>query len=72
LPLDKRILQLPNVSYPIDLAAVQDVAQLRTSIGKVGAAVGRKPGAKGGGNSNKRLRIWLSRSVEMEELSPAR
>ncbi len=69
LPLAQRILHIEGVDYPIELNKVDDVVELRKDIGKAGAAVGRKPGAKGAGNPNKRLRIWLSRTVEADVLA---
>lgn len=48
-----------DAGYPIDVAARGDVVALRKAIGRGIAAVGRAPGAKGRGNANKRIRVWV-------------
>ncbi|MCP3163144.1 hypothetical protein [Myxococcus qinghaiensis] len=47
-------------SYPISLDAESDVAKLRIALMSAQTGVGRKPGAKGGGNPNKRMRLTLT------------
>ncbi len=69
LPLAQRLIQMDGFEFPLDPREVEDFQQLRTRIGRAGAALGRAPGAKGGGNSNKRLRIWLEREVSEEWLA---
>jgi hypothetical protein len=64
LPLAARTLALPDVPYPVEVAS-HDVAKLVGVIGRAAAAIGRKPGAKGSGNSTKRLRLWLDRSIDV-------
>ena len=64
----KRVLGL---EYPVRVGEVEDLKGLRVEIGKAGARVGRKAGAKGSGNMNKRLRIWVGGVGELAlALSP--
>lgn len=69
LPVDKRVISVEGVTYPIDLSLVENVKDLRTRIGRAAAQLGRESGAKGSGNSTKRLRIWLDRNVDEETLA---
>lgn len=59
LPLPDRRLNLEEGRYPVPLADVSDITQLRLGLSRAQAAVGRKPGSKGGGNPTKRLRLFL-------------
>jgi len=68
-PLKERILQIDGFDYPINVSAVEDLKELRTRIGRTAATTGRERGAKGSGNSTKRLRIWVDRPVEEEPLA---
>lgn len=45
-----------DLHYPLTIA---DADELRRTLGRAMARVGRKPGAKGGGNMTKRLRLLL-------------
>ncbi|MCC6665011.1 MAG: DEAD/DEAH box helicase family protein [Polyangiaceae bacterium] len=54
-PEDRR-LPLP-VAYPV---AIEDSSRLRKQISAAQAKVGRAPGARGGGNQNKRIRLFLA------------
>ena len=54
----KRRLQLAGRKFPLDLAR-EETSTLRAAFGTAAARVGRPPGARGGGNGNKRLRIYL-------------
>jgi hypothetical protein len=61
LDLDARPIEVEGHAYPIELPGVDDVRELRIAIGRAGAALGRAETAKpGGGNMNKRIRLWLS------------
>lgn len=69
LPIDKRVLSVDGVAYPIDLSRVENIKDLRTRIGRAVAQLGRESGAKGSGNATKRLRIWLDRRVDDASLA---
>jgi len=56
LLLAARRLQISPLAYPVTLADV-DHLSLKKSLGRSMAVVGRPPGAKGSGNSTKRLRL---------------
>ncbi len=62
LSLAARTLNLPQ-PYPLDLAqCVTDdgsADNLRACIHTAASKAGRAPGASGGGNGTKRLRIWI-------------
>ncbi len=55
---DDRRLDL-GAPYPIAITP-DDAADLRKRMAAAMARVGRKPGAKGGGNQNKRVRIVIA------------
>jgi len=50
-----RLLKAEAFPYPIDLAAVADLETLRTRLSAAQGAIGRRPGARGPGNRNKRV-----------------
>jgi hypothetical protein len=54
---DERLLRAPQFPYPIRLSAVDDLRLLRTTISGRQGAIGRRPGARGPGNRNKRVRL---------------
>jgi hypothetical protein len=56
LPAEQRRLAIPGESYPL---TIHDATALRKKISGAQAKVGRQPGARGGGNRTKRVRIWL-------------
>jgi histidine ammonia-lyase len=67
LSLDDRRLQLEDQPYPV---RITDVAALKRRLSAAAARVGRAEGAKGAGNSTKRLRLWLTGAeVTAEELA---
>lgn len=55
---DERCVRLPGLDYPME---VTDVPELRKAIGRAVASMGRRPGANGTGNAEKRLRIIVAR-----------
>lgn len=69
LPVEKRIVQIADVTYPINLKQVESVQNFRKRIGRAVAQVGRERDAKGNGNSTKRLRLWLDQRVDEETLA---
>lgn len=58
VPDDRRRLVL-DVAFPIQLSGHYDLDGLLKQIGAAQAEVGRAPGARGGGNRTKRLRLVL-------------
>lgn len=56
LHVEDRRLRLPGQPYPI---IITNPKALRTAMGAAQAQVGRSPGAKGGGNRTKRIRLFL-------------
>jgi superfamily II DNA or RNA helicase/diadenosine tetraphosphate (Ap4A) HIT family hydrolase/HKD family nuclease len=66
-PPEERVVEVAGAAYPIRLAEVADLEMLRKAIGKGIAMLGRRPGAKGSGNANKRVRIWVG-DVGLAEL----
>ena len=64
LPEGERRL-LKGLSYPL---RIEDPAQARKALGRAMAKVGRKAGAKGGGNQNKRIRLVLRASMGVNKL----
>jgi superfamily II DNA or RNA helicase/HKD family nuclease len=74
LPLADRTVVVEKHSYPLRPAATADFDELRKRIGRGIAAIARAPGARGGGNANKRIRIWVAgvRGVDdLERVIPA-
>jgi superfamily II DNA or RNA helicase/diadenosine tetraphosphate (Ap4A) HIT family hydrolase len=62
-PAEERLVTISGAPYPLHLAeldGLDDLEKLRKKIGRGIAAVGRAPNAKGSGNANKRVRIWVS------------
>jgi hypothetical protein len=66
LPIDQRRPKLRSQSYPLRLRAISDLAALRRDITGAAAATGRRPGAKGRGNSTKRLRLVFTDPEDWE------
>jgi hypothetical protein len=60
LPPAQRRVKIKGYSLPLSLASVDDCKKLRRAIGAGVAEVGREPGARGGGNRQKRLRLTFS------------
>ena len=58
-PEAERIVVPEGLSFPIDLATVDDFEDLRRRISSAQAALGREPGATGPGNGTKRIRMTL-------------
>lgn len=69
LPLATRIIAIEGAAYPIDLSQVPSMNELRRRVGRAAAQLGREAGAKGSGNSTKRLRMWLDRKIDEETLA---
>ncbi len=59
-PVEERRVEIDGFDYPIDLRAVPDTKKLRIAIGRGQARVGRDPDAKGGGNPNKQIRLFVT------------
>lgn len=57
LPLEERLLTMPGRDYPVDLGTISDFRNLRVSLCRPQGAIGRRPGATGPGNRNKKIRI---------------
>lgn len=55
----ERRLQLKAREFPLDMRR-EETASLRAAFGTAAARIGRPPNAKGGGNGNKRLRLYLA------------
>ena len=69
LPLEDRIAKLP-FEYPIDLASV-DIDEFRKTLQREIARMYRDPSAseKSHGNSQKRIQIFIDRSIHFEQLA---
>jgi len=63
LPREARRLQLGTRSYPI---TIDDVDAVRKLIGSAQSKVGREPGAKGSGNSTRRIRLYLQSDATVD------
>ena len=57
---DRRLKPGDQHGYPISLADVADLKELRRALLRSMAKVGQAPGAKGGGNARKRTRLVIS------------
>jgi hypothetical protein len=57
LPIEKRRLTLEGEDYPL---WITDPASLRSKLGAAQSFVGRAAGAKGSGNSTRRIRLFLA------------
>ncbi|MEZ4444925.1 MAG: hypothetical protein R3B72_37970 [Polyangiaceae bacterium] len=66
LPEAERRLAGEGLAYPL---AVDDAPMLRAALGNAMAKVGRAPGAKGSGNSTKRIRLLLAGEGEIDEVA---
>jgi len=64
IPLAKRTIA-SNIVFPSDVASSN---AMRARLGTAAARVGRPKGAKGGGNTTKTLRFYLSRDLTAAEL----
>jgi hypothetical protein len=69
LSLDDRLLRAPQFPYPVHLRGVPDMRMLRTTIAGRQGAIGRKPGARGPGNRNKRVRLSFQVPDVLDELA---
>ena len=54
---DRRLDLGDGLAYPLDLSTVDDIGDVRRSLLRAMAKVGREPGGKGGGNQRKRTRL---------------
>lgn len=75
-PVQERTIELTGYPTPLVLAVVEDYGQLRRTIGRGAEKTARRPNAKeGGGNPQKRLRLFLSFSAHelptVDDLTPA-
>jgi superfamily II DNA or RNA helicase/diadenosine tetraphosphate (Ap4A) HIT family hydrolase len=60
-------LRIEGRGYPL---TIDDAEDLRRKLSRAMARVGRAPGAKGGGNGEKKIRLWLEgEPVSAEELA---
>lgn len=66
LAAEQRRLQGDGLSFPL---VTDDVASTRRAMGRAMAAVGRKPGAKGGGNQNKQIRLTLETQLAVNRVA---
>jgi hypothetical protein len=57
---DRRLSPGGQLGYPISLAEVADLQELRRSLLRSMAKVGQAPGAKGSGNARKRTRLVIA------------
>ena len=56
VPVEDRRLQMADFPYPI---TIEDAQTLRRAMSAAQASIGRQPGARGSGNSTKRIRLVL-------------
>jgi hypothetical protein len=59
LSVEQRRLQPAGLKYPL---VIEDARAVRIAIMRAAAQTGRKPGAKGGGNPEKRIRLVVART----------
>jgi len=57
---DRRLDPGGELMYPVDLGAVGDLKDLRSSLLRSMSKAGRAPGVKGGGNARKRTRLVVA------------
>jgi hypothetical protein len=57
LPIEERRLVLEGEDYPL---RITDAVSLRRKLGAAQSRIGRPKGAKGSGNSTRRVRLFLS------------
>lgn len=69
IPVEQRVANLV-MPYPIDLNSV-DIENFRKMLQREVAQMHRDPNAKQGGNAQKRIRICLSNSVDVNQLISA-
>lgn len=66
---DRRLPLRPPLSFPIEPVATEaDAEAVRAGFHTAAARAGRAPGAKGGGNGTKRLRLYLRTELAPDEL----
>ena len=68
MSLEERTLTIEDHAFPLTLSRAGNLKELRRRIGRAMAKLGRAPGAKGGGNSNKRIRLWIDGGIRPDEL----
>ncbi|MER9841765.1 HNH endonuclease [Mesorhizobium australicum] len=61
---DQRLLNAEAYPYPIELHSVADFRQLRVMLSRPQGGIGRRPGARGPGNRNKRLKMSFKTPVQ--------
>lgn len=66
IPVEQRIAKLDR-AYPVDLSAI-DIEGFRKSLQREIAAMHQDPSANAGGNSQKRIRICLSKAISPDLL----
>ena len=59
LPVADRRLDVAPSVYPVDLRDAADLASLRATMLRSSSRIGQTPGAKGGGNQRKALRLMV-------------
>ena len=67
LPAGDRLLRAPQFTYPVYLADVDDLRMLRTTVSSRQGGIGRRPGARGPGNRNKRVRLSFAVPEDLQE-----
>ncbi len=67
LPVSERTAEIDR-PYPIDLSAIEDIDDLRRTVGRAIAVMHRAPNANSGGNAQRRIRICLDKKVPPEKL----
>jgi len=63
----ERLLRAAEFPYPVRLSSVADLGRLRTTISGRQGAIGRKEGARGPGNRNKRIRLAFAVPQPLDE-----
>ena len=66
LPEEQRRLRGDGLEYPLP---TDDIGRVRRALSRAMASVGRKPGAKGGGNQNKQIRLVLLSAASLATLA---
>jgi len=66
LPLKERIAKLER-DYPVDFRSL-DIDEFRRVVGRSIANMHRRPGAKSGGNAQKRIRICVDQKISPDDL----
>ena len=61
LPIDQQNIVIPNLTFPLALASIEDVDSFRQMISRYGRKVGQTPElAASSGGSSRRLRLFLT------------